>query len=169
VSDEETFRRGIEIACGLDDESGTLPGVNLAVIAAFTAAAVSVLNLVVTAKLTSGSQFRRWQREEARPITARLLILSREGRRAWLRIASTRRELLDVSDADSSVEGLQKRHRDQMAAAWTVSEELGSEDAALWLIATPPTREAASALVNKHQSIEMTLQWHPDYIDLPCC
>jgi hypothetical protein len=50
---------------------GTLPEMNLAVIAAFTAAATSLINIIVTARLTSGSQFRQWQREEARPSTAR--------------------------------------------------------------------------------------------------
>ena len=55
---------------------GTLQRVNLAVIAAFAAAAISLVNVVLTARLTRGSQFRQWQREEARPITARILTLS---------------------------------------------------------------------------------------------
>jgi hypothetical protein len=40
---------------------------NLAVIAAFTAAAVSFVNIIVTSRLASGSQFRQWQREESGP------------------------------------------------------------------------------------------------------
>jgi hypothetical protein len=62
---------------------GRLPGVNLAVIAAFTAAAISLVNVVLTARLTRGSQFRQWQRETALPITARILALSEEATEAW--------------------------------------------------------------------------------------
>jgi len=107
--------------------------VNLAVIAAFTAAAISLVNIVVTAWLASGSQFRQWQREEARPITARILALSGEACLAW-------------SHADKAEDDRQKHLQEGVAAV----NKLRYEQAQLNLIATPPTRQAAESLVNGH-------------------
>ena len=129
----------------------TLPRVNLAVIAAFTAAAVSVLNIILTAWLTRGSQFLRWQREEARPITARLLAHSGEARLAWLRATLVRQEWTRLGDDDRDrLVPLERERVEYVAAARAASAKLLLEAADLDLIATPPTRAAATELAEAH-------------------
>lgn len=107
---------------------------NLAVIAAFTAAAISLVNIIVTSRLTSSSQFRQWQREEARPIVARILALSAEVRYAW-------------AWPSESEEDREKTLR----AGVEVVNKLHYEQAQLNLIATPPTRQAAESLITGHR------------------
>ena len=132
---------------------GTLQRVNLAVIAAFAAAAISLVNVVLTARLTRGSQFRQWQREEARPITARILTLSGEARSAWHWADAAREEALSLSSDDKPGERaaqLTEKQRDEVAAGVAATSKLRDQLAQLNLIATPSTRRAADSLVTAH-------------------
>ena len=51
---------------------------NLAVAAAFLAALLSLVNVLITARLASQGRLQQWRREEMRPVVARILSLSRE-------------------------------------------------------------------------------------------
>lgn len=50
--------------------------VNLTAIAAFTAAGLSLVNIVLSARLTRHHHLEQWRRDEERPVVARLLTLS---------------------------------------------------------------------------------------------
>jgi hypothetical protein len=46
--------------------------VDLSAIAAFTAAALSAVNILISYRLTSRGHLEQWRREQERPIVARL-------------------------------------------------------------------------------------------------
>jgi len=50
--------------------------VDLTAAAAFTAAALSLVNVAISYRLTSRGHREQWRRDEARPIVARMLKLS---------------------------------------------------------------------------------------------
>jgi hypothetical protein len=130
--------------------------VNLAVIAAFTAATVSILNIILTAWLNRGSQFLQWQREQARPIAARVLTHSDEARLAWMRGVQLEKELRSLGDKDKKRAGeLEEQARKFFAANRDAFDKLRFEAAQLTLIATPQTREAARALMKHHMDLAM--------------
>ena len=54
---------------------------NWAVIAAFAAAALSLVNVIVGYRLASRGHLEQWQRDETRPIVARILTLSQDALR----------------------------------------------------------------------------------------
>jgi hypothetical protein len=131
--------------------------VNLTAVAAVIAAAASVINIAVTAVLTRRSQFRQWQREEARPIAARLLALSEEAGREWHRFSRTRTARLALSpgEDDDYAARLQQEERDYLAAGRHASDKLRFELAQLELIAAPLTREAARSLAYHHMVAQL--------------
>lgn len=133
---------------------------NLAVIAAFTAAAVSLVNIIVTARLASGSQFRQWQREEARPLTVRILTLSAHTRFVWARAVHAHADWLRLSQDDERARELQERKREYLAEGWTELGKLNFEVSQLNLIAAHATREAAAALAKGHENVYVALSGH---------
>ena len=54
---------------------------DLAVIAAFTAAGISLVNVAITVRATSGGSLQQWRRTEVRPAVARILALSDQAMR----------------------------------------------------------------------------------------
>jgi hypothetical protein len=122
--------------------------VNLTAVAAFTAAGLSLVNVIVTYRLNRRARLDEWRRNEERPIVARLLRLSAEASREW---ASTGVEKMQAH-------GLPQEKRD--AAYASVLEHFGKgrellesanyEVAQLDLLAGPRVREAAAELVKVH-------------------
>ena len=55
-----------------------LSSVDLSAIAAFTAAALSAVNVLISYRLTSRGHREQWRREQERPIVARILTVSTE-------------------------------------------------------------------------------------------
>jgi hypothetical protein len=76
---------------------------DLAAAAAFTAAGLSLVNVVICARQASRGHREQWRRDEERPIVARCLTLSADARKAWW-------------DASVATEGLAE------GAAWVGSD-----------------------------------------------
>jgi hypothetical protein len=130
--------------------------VDLAAIAAFTAAAISLVNVIITARLARRTHLQQRRREEARPIVARILALSSEASRAWINGALLREERLSVGDDPAKrteVLKLQDQKFDQWKRARSALDKLRFEVAQLNLIAAQPVRDAAAALLLSHESV----------------
>ena len=56
---------------------------DLAAVAAFTAAGLSLVNIGLSARLASRGQREQWRREQERPIVARCLTLSADALSEW--------------------------------------------------------------------------------------
>ena len=91
---------------------------DLTAVAAFTAAGLSLVNVVVTARLAGRERHAQWRREEVRPIIARILALSRETRDEWRKAAFARLSWLSASDDPArrdEIDSMQKREREGYA------------------------------------------------------
>lgn len=157
---------------------GTLPKVNLAVVAAFTAAAISLVNVLITARLARGGQFRQWQREDAGPIIERVLVLSDELRLSWSGVAedlktlsrnlvSPRTNEYEAESADNYRDTLQTKIYELLLEGRDKFVDLSNGVSALQLISPPPTRNAASRLKDGHQSILTAFERYPLENELP--
>jgi hypothetical protein len=130
--------------------------VDLAAIAAFTAAAISLVNVIIIARLARRTHLQQWRREEARPIVARILALSSEASSAWINGALLREESLSVGDDPAKrteVLKLQNQEFDQWKRGRSALDKLRFEVAQLDLIAAQPVRDAAAALLLSHESV----------------
>jgi DNA-binding Lrp family transcriptional regulator len=104
--------------------------------------------------MTSGSQFRQWQREEARPIAARILTHSEEAATAWYAAQRVLAERLGLPEPRQTKRftTLMEREHERLVAGMDPFAELRLEVNALRLIASPPTRQAAVNLAEAHRT-----------------
>jgi hypothetical protein len=133
---------------------------DLTAAAAFTAAGLSLINVVVTARMAGRERLTQWRREELQPIVARILALSRETRDEWRKAAVA--QLLRLGGPDSLGEGddidsVQKREREGYANGKAAWDKLCFEVAQLQLIAAKPVSDAAEALRLSHESLGLGL------------
>jgi hypothetical protein len=137
--------------------SARLSCVDVAAIAALTAAALSlvgvVVNVVWSYRLSSRGQLEQWRRNEERPIVARLLTLSDEAVDKWTNGHLARRAWIS-SLADPSQASEDTKAKDVLLEQWDAGSELYEklvfEAAQLDLIAGRPLREAAKAFSQEH-------------------
>jgi hypothetical protein len=128
--------------------------VNLATVAAFAAATISLVNVFVTSRLTRRSQKEQWRRDTERPIVAALLTSSDDCLRAWTEAASQKetwaRSLQPGGTRDDEA-------RDKMTKAyaegWALYEKLSLQLAELDLVAGVEVRRKAKELLDQHYSI----------------
>jgi len=117
--------------------------VDLAVIAAFTAAGLSLVNVAISARMASRGQREQWRRDQERPVVARCLTLSANAAGEWWDASVAKQ------DADAAAP------RSQMDAHWEKGrqhlDELRFEVAQLDLLASPAVRATAASLVSEHQ------------------
>jgi hypothetical protein len=133
--------------------TGKLPGVDLAVIAAFTAAGISLVNVVITAWLASRVTHRQWRREEERPAVVRILALSSEAKRIGQELTILRQDVYlyeQDPDKDQLVRNLLASEGELWEDISNVLDKLRLEVAQLELVGHEPVREAARALLNAH-------------------
>ena len=116
--------------------------------AAFAAAGLSLVNVVVTARLAHHGQGEQWRREQERPIVARCVALSVDLRDEWWEASFAR---LDIQAPVGAQLDVQKR----VNRGWQALRNLRYEVAQLDLLASPPVRQAARDLVTVHEQ-EMT-------------
>jgi len=137
-----------------------LSGVDLAAIAAFTAAGLSLVNVAVSSRLTSRGNLEQWRRNEERPVIARILTLSDDALSKWQAAGEARQDWIDSVTADPSRSHEDTQARDQAAEHWSAGAELYNklrfELAQLDLIAGRPLRDVANKLVREHESVR---QW----------
>lgn len=133
-----------------------LSAVDLAAIAAFSAAGLSLVNVVVSYRFASRGSLEQWRRDEQRPVVARMLTLSDEALSKWRAAGFARREWLESLQADPGRSQEDTQSRDLAAEHWSGGSELYDklrfELAQLDLIAGRPLRDVAARLVREHES-----------------
>jgi hypothetical protein len=130
--------------------------VDLAVIAAFTAAGISLINVAITVRAASRGSLQQWRRGEVQPVVARILAASGEAKGAWDEAALTRQEWLRFRDdaaMHDEVLKLQAQEFDHWKAGKAACDKLRFEVAQLELVGHQPVREAARALLDAQGSI----------------
>jgi hypothetical protein len=136
--------------------------VDLVAVAAFTAAGLSLVNVLVSYRLTSRGHLEQWRRDEERPIVARLLTLSDDALGKWQATGDARRAWIGSLNADASRSSEDMEARDEAAEQWRAGSELYDklrfELAQLDMIAGPPPRQVASMLVREHESVQHWLR-----------
>jgi hypothetical protein len=130
--------------------------VDLVAAAAFTAAALSLVNVGLSAWLNSRGHLEEWRRDVERPIVAQIITLSGDALNAWRDASFAKQEWITSVHADLDRQHEDVGARDRAAEQWTAGSEaydkLRFEMAQLDLVAGPPLRETAGALVRHHES-----------------
>jgi hypothetical protein len=116
--------------------------VDLAAAAAFTAAGLSLVNVAISARLTSRGHREQWRREQERPIVARCLTVSADALSEWWDASVAKQD----ADADSPGTWVDP-HWD---TGRQLLRDLRFEIAQLDLLASRTVRQAASALEMAH-------------------
>jgi hypothetical protein len=133
--------------------------VDLAVVAAFTAAAVSLINVAITVRATGKSNLQQWRRGEVRPVVARILALSDQATREQHAAVCRQRDRLGLSigepaegDEAAQLMAAERRH---WKASREARQKLSFEVAQLHLVAQKPVRDAAARLSNAQYQMEI--------------
>ncbi|MGE5136764.1 MAG: hypothetical protein ACM32E_28190 [Gemmatimonadota bacterium] len=132
----------------------------LATAAAFTAAAISLLNIIVTARLGKLGTLHQWHRDEMRPIVAKILALSRETLATWDSLTLTRILWLRMRGDPAKHDEMEKYQLKDLEEWETGHDQVAAlrvEVASLDLIAHIPAREAARALLQAHEDTSRLL------------
>lgn len=113
-----------------------------ATVAAFTAAGLSLANVLISARLTGRSGREQWRRDQERPVVARALTLSASAARLWWTTS--------VAVEDGPPGEKMARPKDWYDGRQSLAD-LRYEVAQLDLLASSAVREAACELVAAHQ------------------
>jgi hypothetical protein len=118
--------------------------VDLTAVAAFTAAALSLVNVVLSYRLTRRGHREQWRREQERPIVARCLTLSDQASLEWRHVSEAKQDM-NESDAWAG-----SNAQEQWRKGAQLIVDLRFEVAQLDLLASRPVRQAAGELVRAH-------------------
>jgi hypothetical protein len=140
--------------------TGKLPGVDLAVIAAFTAAGISLVNVAITVRATSRGNLQQWRRGEVRPVVARILALSDQATREQHQAICLQRDRLGLgirspADGDQALK-LRAEERDHWKNSRDARQKLSYEVAQLDLVGQKPVRDAAAQLLNAQWEMDVS-------------
>lgn len=126
---------------------------NLAVIAAFTAAGLSLINVAVSARLSSRGARDQWRREQAQPLVAKILNLSADAVGEWRYTAALKPKLFEVAEAGMDDEQA-KPMLDEIRGHWSKGQDhylaMRDQAAQLDLLASHRVRDAAWSVVTEH-------------------
>jgi len=126
-------------------------------VAAFTAAALSLVNVGFSAWLNSRGHLEQWRRDVERPIVAQIITLSGDALNAWQEASFARQEWITSVHADLDRQHEDTEARDRANEHWRTGSDaynkLRFETAQLDLVAGPPLRETAGALLRLHESM----------------
>jgi len=136
--------------------------VDLVAAAAFTAAALSLVNIGLSAWLNSRGYLEQWRRDVERPIVAQIITLSGDGLNAWRDASFAKQEWITSVHADLDRQHEDIGARDRAAEQWAVGSDaynkLRFEVAQLDLVAGPPLRDTAGALLRHHESMRQYIR-----------
>ncbi len=125
--------------------------------AAFTAAALSLVNVGFSAWLNSRGHLEQWRRDVERPIVAQIITLSGDALNAWRDASLAKQEWITSVHADLDRQHEDTGARDRAAEQWAVGsgayDKLRFEIAQLDLVAGRPLRDTAGALLRPHESM----------------
>ena len=131
--------------------------VTLATFAALAAAAVSLVNVYVTSRLTRRGQKEQWRRETERPVVANLLATSKECLETWADAASQIKTLNESQEAgepfSDEIHAAMVKMVKTYANGWAMVEKLNVIASELDLIASAGVRQAVNDLVDRHAAI----------------
>ena len=139
-----------------------LSGVNLATVAAFAAAGLSLVNVAVSARLTSRGRLDQWRREQEQPVVARMLTLSSDAVREWKLMAAAKLSVVARIDrpdvhGHEDLAALRARVTEHRERGWELCTSLYFEAAQLDILADPPVRATAHELVRAHEHAYLQL------------
>jgi hypothetical protein len=133
---------------------------NLAVIAAFTAAGLSLINVALSARLSSRGARDQWRREQAQPLIAKLLNLSTDAIQQWRDAAALKPKLFEAAEAGVDDER-GKPLLDEIRGHWSKGQDqylaMRDEAAQLDLLTSRAVRNASWRLVAQHRRALMNL------------
>lgn len=131
---------------------------NVATIAAFAAAGISLLNVFVTSRLTQRGQREQWKRETERPIVANLLTVSQSCLDYWSEAAELKEAWARSREPGAPPGGeLWDKMLKASAEAWASHEKLRLLVAELDLVAGVDVRRAAEMLEKRLERIRYPL------------
>ena len=122
---------------------------DLAAVAAFTAAGLSLVNVVISARLTSRGSREQWRREQERPIVARCLTLSANAVREIWAVIRWAEEGNDLELLWGVID--QEGHEIPPPFEFKPVADLRYEAAQLDLLASDAVRLAVRGLIAKHE------------------
>lgn len=130
---------------------------NVAAIAAFAAAGISLLNVFVMSRLTRRGQKEQWRRETERPVVAGLLASSKECLETWADAAAQMKTLNESQEAgepfSSEIHAATVKMIKTYANGWALVEKLNVIASELDLIASAGVSQAVNKLVDRHAAI----------------
>lgn len=133
----------------------------LATFAAFAAAAISLINVVVTSRLTRRGQKEQWRREAERPTVATALATSNECCDKWIEAADLKEEWGDAlvtGGPDDEPDGRAAEIWKAYVEGLALYNKLRFQLAELDLIAGPGVRRVAAAIETAHLSIRNVIR-----------
>jgi hypothetical protein len=114
-------------------------------------------NVGFSAWLNSRGHLEQWRRDVERPIVAKIITLSGDALNAWRDASFARQEWITSVHADLDRQHEDIGARDRAAEQWAVGsdayDKLRFEMAQLDLVAGPPLRHTAGALLRHHESM----------------
>lgn len=126
---------------------------DLAAIAAFTAAGFSIINVGYSAQLNRRHQLEQWRRDTIRPIVATMLNRSDDITKAMASVSFAR--VASIHAQDSGAASALQKHDEYMSAYETMRryyDELRFESSQLAVVASKDLRQAGDDLVTGHES-----------------
>lgn len=135
---------------------------DLAAVAAFSAAGLSVVNILISAWLTRRGRLAHWRREQTLPVVASILTLSADVLGRWMKSAQAKDDAGRLRDAkDDTSRKISQRCKEDSHTHWEAARPLWAslryEVAKLDLIGTEPLLAAATKLVQAHEIAEIRL------------
>lgn len=128
---------------------------DLAAVAAFTAAGLSLVNVAVSARLTSRGHREQWRRDQERPIVARILTVSADAYAIWREVAMAKQQWATTPGERPADFAEVAERFDAAVEMWRT---LRFEVAQLDLLAGASVRKVADDLANEHERMRYRLR-----------
>lgn len=133
---------------------------DVAAVAAFTAAGLSLVNVWVAGRLSRKGQTDQWRRDTERPIVARILTLSDQCLPLWGEAALAKEMWIATLQSQGHPGDVEVREKMESSfrAGHKLLEELQLQVAELDLVAGRPLREIAYQLINQHEWLQHVIR-----------
>jgi len=128
----------------------------LVAVAAFTAAGLSLVNVVMTAWLSGRASLKQWRRDTELPILARIMTLSEDARQSWA--DTVKAKIYQYKQRMGGNEIGQEQSIEAWERGRVLFAKLRFEVAQLDLVAGNGLSTAAKALVTTHEDAEHRLR-----------
>lgn len=129
---------------------------NLAVIAAFTAAGLSLLNVAYSARLARRNQLDQWRRDTELPLIGAILTLSEDATTAWVSAAGRRSIWIQSLGLDGIGENVPVREEYYkfFHEGADLHDRMRLKAAQLQLVAGPPLLAVVATLLRTNETVQ---------------